>query len=170
MKKSKTKQYEQLKAKGELSDESFDREQLDELVHEDELVEKTKEMIENNNEIEKDTKEVEQEIDKKYIYEPKVQKDITQTNDKVVNLPKAVKEERREKDRKNKKDVNHNSRRNETKEEKKLRQKLVKMEKKEKRAEKKKLKNAFKEEKISQQKQIAQTNKIVRYGLSIKDI
>lgn len=189
MKKSKTKQYEQLKAMGELSDESFDREQLDELVHEDELVEKTKEMIENNNEIEKNNKEVEQEIDKKYIFEPKVQKDITQTNDKVVNLPKAVKEERREKDRKNKKNekeedkednkkeennqnmnVNHNSRRNETKEEKKLRQKLVKMEKKEKRAEKKKLKNAFKEEKISQQKQIAQTNKIVRYGLSIKDI
>ena len=189
MKKSKTKQYEQLKAMGELSDESFDREQLNDLIHEDELVEKTKEMIENNNEIEKDNKEVEQEIDKKYIFEPKVQKDITQTNDKVVNLPKAVKEERRETERKSKKNekeedneeskkeennknmnVNHNSRRNETKEEKKLRQKLVKMEKKEKRAEKKKLKNAFKEEKISQQKQIAQTNKIVRYGLSIKDI
>ena len=190
MKKSKTKQYEQLKAMGELSDESFDREQLNDLIHEDELVEKTKEMIENNNEIEKDNKEVEQEIDKNYVFEPKVHKDITQTNDKVVNLPKAVKEERREKEnRKSKKNekeedneeskkednnqnmnVNRNSRRNETKEEKKLRQKLVKMEKKEKRAEKKKLKNAFKEEKISQQKQIAQANKIVRYGLSIKDI
>ena len=44
------------------------------------------------------------------------------------------------------------------------------MERKEKRAEKKKLKNAFKEEKVAQQKQIAQANKIVRYGLSVKDI
>ena len=188
-KKSKTKQYEQLKAKGELSDESFDKEQLNEIIHEENNIEKTKEMIENNVEIEKNNKEIEQEIENKYVFEPKVQKDITQTNDKVVNLPKAVKEEKKEKDfKKNKKDekeekeeedskketnknINVNqSRRDETKEEKKLRQKLVKMERKEKRAEKKKLKNAFKEEKVNQQKQIAQANKIVRYGLSVKDI
>jgi len=50
------------------------------------------------------------------------------------------------------------------------RKKLLKMERKERRAEKKKLKNAFKEEKVSQQRQIAQANKIVRYGLSVKDI
>ena len=188
MKKSKTKQYEQLKAMGELSDESFDREQLDEITHEANLIEKTKQMIEENNEGEKNDKEINQEIEKKYIFEPKIKKDITQINEKVVNLPKAVKEEKRERQYKkkenekeekeeneNKKDneqsmnVNH-SRRDETKEEKKLRQKLVKMERKEKRAEKKKLKNAFKEEKVAQQKQIAQANKIVRYGLSIKDI
>ena len=189
MKKSKTKQYEQLKAMGELSDESFDREQLNEMIHEDDIVEKTKEMLENNEEIEKNDKEINQEIESKYIFEPKVKKDITQVTDKVVNLPKSVKEERRERDYKNnkknekeedekednKKDTNNNinvnhSRRDETKEEKKLRQKLVKMERKEKRAEKKKLKKAFKEEKVTQQKQIAQANKIVRYGLSVKDI
>ncbi len=192
MKKSKTKQYEQLKAMGELSDESFDRDQLNEMIHEDNIIEKTKEMLENNNEIEKNDKEINQEIESNYIYEPKVKKDITQVTDKIVNLPKSVKEERREKDYKtnkkkekeedekepnddNKKDINNNvnanhSRRDETKEEKKLRQKLTKMERKEKRAEKKKLKKAFKEEKVTQQRQIAQANKIVRYGLSVKDI
>ena len=190
MKKSKTKQYEQLKAMGELSDESFDKEQLDEIIHEDNLVEKTKQMIENNIEIEKNEKELNQEIEQKYAFEPKVKKDITQVTDKVGNLPKSVKEVRKEKDFKqnkqnekeeekenfenkneNNQKINANqSRRDETKEEKKLRQKLVKMERKEKRAEKKKLKNAFKEEKVAQQKQIAQANKIVRYGLSVKDI
>ena len=190
MKKSKTKQYEQLKAMGELSDESFDKEQLDEIIHEEDTIEKTKEMIEKNKEDEKNEKEINQEIENKYVFEPKVKKDITQKNEKVVNLPKAVKMEKKEKDLKknekeqekeieeieeNKKENNKNininqSRRDETKEEKKLRQKLVKMERKEKRAEKKKLKNAFKEEKVAQQKQIAQANKIVRYGLSVKDI
>ena len=190
MKKSRTKQYEQLKAMGELSDESFDKEQLDEIIHEENLIEKTKQMIENNDEVEKNDKEINQEIESKYVFEPKVKKDITQVTDKVGNLPKSIKEERRDKDfKKNKNDeeekeednlenkkennkninINH-SRRDETKEEKKLRQKLVKMERKEKRAEKKKLKNAFKEEKVAQQKQIAQANKIVRYGLSVKDI
>ena len=194
MKKSRTKQYQQLKAMGELSDESFDRDQLDEITHEEHVIEKTKEMMENNNEIEKNDKEINQEIENKYIFEPKVKKDITQIDDKVGNLPKAVKEVKRDfkKNKKNEKNedkkeeneeddkndininehninVNH-SRRDETKEEKKLRQKLVKMERKEKRAEKKKLKNAFKEEKVSQQRQIAQANKIVRYGLSVKDI
>ena len=51
-----------------------------------------------------------------------------------------------------------------------MRKKLLKMERKERRDEKKKLKNDFKEEKVTQQRQIAQSNKIVRYGLSIKDI
>ena len=45
MKKSKTKQYEQLKAMGELSDDSFDKEQLNEMIHEENLIEKTKQMI-----------------------------------------------------------------------------------------------------------------------------
>ena len=192
MKKSKSKQYEQLKAMGDLSDESFDREQLDELIHESNVIEKTKQLIETNEEEEKNDKEIEQDIDKNYIFEPKVKKDITQINEKVVNLPKAVKEQKREKvfkkkndnekegkekeneDKKEKDNGDSNninrSRRDETKEEKKLRQKLVKMERKEKKAEKKKLKNAFKEEKVAQQKQIAQANKIVRYGLSVKDI
>ena len=196
MKKSKTKQYEQLKAMGELSDDSFDKDQFDEMIHEENVIEKTKEMIENHVEVEKDDKEINQEIENKFIFEPKVKKDITQIDDKVGNLPKSVKGEKKEKDfqknKKNEKDENeedkkeednkknsninenniniNHSRRDETKEEKKLRQKLVKMERKEKRAEKKKLKNAFKEEKVSQQKQIAQANKIVRYGLSVKDI
>ena len=47
-KKSRTKQYEQLKANGELSDESFDREKLDELLHDEEYVKKTKELIDTN--------------------------------------------------------------------------------------------------------------------------
>lgn len=191
MKKSKTKQYEQLKAMGELSDESFGKEQLNEMILDENMIEKTKQMIENNKEEEENVKEIEKEIENKYIFEPKIKTDITQVTDKVVNLPKSIKEERREKNlKKNKnneeeeekeknldkqKDNNGNnnfntSRRAETKEEKKLRQKLLKIERKEKRAEKKKLKNAFKEEKVAQQKQIAQANKIVRYGLSVKDI
>ena len=186
MKKSKTKQYEQLKAMGELSDESFDKEKLNEIILEPELVEKNKEMLENGTQ-EKTDEEINKEIETKFIFEPKTQKDITQINDKVKNLPKSVKQVNKEREyKKNKKENEKNEeekeekeekgnelnviKKDETKEEKKLRQKLVKMERKEKRAEKKKLKNAFKEEKVAQQKQIAQSNKIVRYGLSVKDI
>ena len=46
----------------------------------------------------------------------------------------------------------------------------VKMEKKEKRIENKKVKLAFKEEKKHQQRQIAEANKVIRCGLSVKDI
>ena len=187
-KKSRTKQYEQLKANGELSDESFDKEKLDELLHDEEYVKKTKELIDSNIEEEKNIQEIDKEIENKYNLEPKIQKDITETNDKIVNLPKVIKQEKREKFNKkqkteeeqddkeekeeNKKINNFEEKdlKKETKEEKALRKKLLKMERKERRAEKKKLKNAFKEEKVTQQRQIAQSNKIVRYGLSIKDI
>ena len=78
MKKSKTKQYEQLKTIGELIDESFDREQLDEIIHEENLIQKTKEMIENNGEIEKNDKEINQEIEKINLFlNQKNKKDIT---------------------------------------------------------------------------------------------
>ena len=186
-KKSRTKQYEQLKANGELSDESFDREKLDELLHDEEYVQKTKELIDTNIEEEKNVKEVDKEIETKYNLEPKIQKDITQTTDKIVNLPKTIKQEKKEKlhikkekeeepkeEKEDNKKINNidneKDRKKETKEDKALRKKLLKMERKERRAEKKKLKNAFKEEKITQQRQIAQANKIVRYGLSVKDI
>jgi hypothetical protein len=186
-KKSRTKQYEQLKANGELSDESFDREKLDELLHDEEYVQKTKELIDTNIEEEKNVKEVDKEIETKYNLEPKIQKDITQTTDKIVNLPKTIKQEKKEKlhikkekeeepkeEKEDNKKINNidneKDRKKETKEDKALRKKLLKMERKEKRAEKKKLKNAFKEEKVTQQRQIAQANKIVRYGLSVKDI
>ena len=191
-KKSRTKQYEQLKENGELSDESFDKEKLDELLHDEEYVKKTKELIDSNIDEDKNIVEIDKEIETKYNLEPKIQKDITETNDKIINLPKVIKQEKREKnfnkkqkteeeqDNKeeekdeNKKISNNNfeekDRKKETKEDKALRKKLLKMERKERRAEKKKLKNAFKEEKVSQQRQIAQSNKIVRYGLSIKDI
>ena len=191
-KKSRTKQYEQLKENGELSDESFDKDKLDELLHDEEYIKKTKELIDSNIDEDKNIVEIDKEIETKYNLEPKIQKDITETNDKIVNLPKVIKQEKREKnfnkkqkteeeqDNKeeekdeNKKISNNNfeekDRKKETKEDKALRKKLLKMERKERRAEKKKLKNAFKEEKVSQQRQIAQSNKIVRYGLSIKDI
>ena len=189
-KKSRTKQYEQLKANGELSDESFDREKLDELLHDEEYVKKTKELIDTNFDEEKNINEVDKEIEKKYNVEPKIQKDITQTTDKIINLPKTIKQEKKEKifskkekteeekgegDKiENKKEINNinddKEKKKETKEDKALRKKLLKMERKERRIEKKKLKNAFKEEKVTQQRQIAQANKIVRYGLSVKDI
>ena len=191
-KKSRTKQYEQLKENGELSDESFDKDKLDELLHDEEYIKKTKELIDSNIDEDKNIVEIDKEIETKYNLEPKIQKDITETNDKIINLPKVIKQEKREKnfnkkqkteeeqDNKeeekdeNKKISNNNfeekDRKKETKEDKTLRKKLLKMERKERRAEKKKLKNAFKEEKVSQQRQIAQSNKIVRYGLSIKDI
>ena len=191
-KKSRTKQYEQLKENGELSDESFDKDKLDELLHDEEYIKKTKELIDSNIDEDKNIVEIDKEIETKYNLEPKIQKDITETNDKIINLPKVIKQEKREKnfnkkqkteeeqDNKeeekdeNKKISNNNfeekDRKKETKEDKALRKKLLKMERKERRAEKKKLKNAFKEEKVSQQRQIAQSNKIVRYGLSIKDI
>ena len=189
-KKSRTKQYQQMKENGELSDESFDKEKLDELLHDEEFVKKTNELFETNIDEEKNIKEVDKEIETKYNLEPKVQKDITQTSDKIVNLPKTIKQEKKEKnfskkskteEEENKKEekeenkINNNNfddkdRKKETKEDKALRKKLLKMERKERRAEKKKLKNAFKEEKVSQQRQIAQANKIVRYGLSVKDI
>ena len=189
-KKSRTKQYQQMKENGELSDESFDKEKLDELLHDEEFVKKTNELIESNIDEEKNIKEVDKEIETKYNLEPKAQKDITQTSDKIVNLPKTIKQEKKEKnfskkskteeegnkeEDKEENKINNNNfddkdRKKETKEDKALRKKLLKMERKERRAEKKKLKNAFKEEKVSQQRQIAQANKIVRYGLSVKDI
>ena len=189
-KKSRTKQYQQMKENGELSDESFDKEKLDELLHDEEFVKKTNELIESNIDEEKNIKEVDKEIETKYNLEPKAQKDITQTSDKIVNLPKTIKQEKKEKnfskkskteeegnkeEGKEENKINNNNfddkdRKKETKEDKALRKKLLKMERKERRAEKKKLKNAFKEEKVSQQRQIAQANKIVRYGLSVKDI
>ena len=187
-KKSRTKQYEQLKENGELSDESFDKDKLDELLHDEEYIKKTKELIDSNIDEDKNIVEIDKEIETKYNLEPKIQKDITETNDKIINLPKVIKQEKREKNfnkkqkteeeqdnkEENKKISNNNfeekDRKKETKEDKALRKKLLKMERKERRAEKKKLKNAFKEEKVSQQRQIAQSNKIVRYGLSIKDI
>jgi len=187
-KKSRTKQYEQMKANGELSDESFDKEKLDELLHDEEFIKKTNELIDSNIDEEKNIIEVDKEIETKYNLEPKVQKDITQTSNKIVNLPKTIKQEKKEKNfsKKSKADEEEDNKeedkkisnnnfdnkegKKETKEDKALRKKLLKMERKERRAEKKKLKNAFKEEKVSQQRQIAQANKIVRYGLSVKDI
>ena len=189
-KKSRTKQYEQMKANGELSDESFDRDKLDDLLHDKEFIEKTKQLIDSNIEEEKNINEIDKEIETKYNLEPKIQKDITETTDKIVNLPKIIKQEKKErtfnkkekneetKETKETKEENKkinniiedNDKKKETKEDKALRKKLLKMERKERRAEKKKLKNAFKEEKVTQQRQIAQANKIVRYGLSVKDI
>ena len=191
-KKSRTKQYEQLKENGELSDESFDKDKLDELLHDEEYIKKTKELIDSNIDEDKNIVEIDKEIETKYNLEPKIQKDITETNDKIINLPKVIKQEKREKNfnkkqkteeeqdnKEEEKDENkkissnnfeEKDRKKESKEDKALRKKLLKMERKERRAEKKKLKNAFKEEKVSQQRQIAQSNKIVRYGLSIKDI
>ena len=74
-----------------------------------------------------------------------------------------------EKDEKSAQDF-HKIRKNETKEEKKLRKKLVKIENKERREEKKRMKNMFREEKVLQQKQIADCNKVIRYGMSVKEM
>lgn len=56
------------------------------------------------------------------------------------------------------------------KEENKLRKKMLKEEKREKRKVKKEIKLAFKDEKNKQSKQIANTNSVIRYGISVKEI
>lgn len=58
----------------------------------------------------------------------------------------------------------------ETKDQKKLRKKLLKEDNKEKRKQKKELKVAFTSEKCKQMKQIANSNQIIRFGLSVKDV
>ena len=65
-KKSRTKQYEQLKENGELSDESFDKDKLDELLHDEEYIKKTKELIDSNIDEDKNIVEIDKEIETKY--------------------------------------------------------------------------------------------------------
>ena len=65
---------------------------MDELLHDEEYVKKTKELIDSNIEEEKNINEIDKEIENKYNLEPKIQKDITETTDKIVNLTKTIKQ------------------------------------------------------------------------------
>ena len=196
--KSKTKQYEIDKKNGNLSDESFTKEELEEMTHDKEFVEKTVEMFNNKENEEYDEKIINEDIEKNYIHEPlsQIRKNINQIEGKINYLPKEIKEVRKEKIKKNKinnnekndnkNDINiinnnNNKEKNEDikgdfngiddeKKKNKLRKQALKAERREKRKEKKELKQAFKNEKKLQQHQIAETNKTIRYGLSIKDL
>ena len=174
------------------NEDAFTIEDLNEITSNKDNVEKTLQLYNyHENEKEKtniteqeEIAKIEHEIETKLIHEPKVRRDINSMKTKVENLPQSVGIVVKAKDvvvkKKEQNDENEqmvevtnasNVRaKNETKEEKKLRKKLVKMERKEKRIENKKLKNEFKEEKKKQQKQIAETNKIIRSGLSVKDL
>ena len=193
-KKSRTKQYQLDKKNGELSDESFTKEDLDQITQDKKNIEKTIELLVNKNDEEDDEKVINEDIEKNYIYEPQNQKrkNINQIEGKINYLPKEVKEVRREKIKKNKNekkinednnnnDINDKKNNNEDikddfngkddeKKKNKLRKQALKAERREKRKEKKELKQAFKNEKKIQQHQIAEANKTVRYGLSIKDL
>ena len=196
--KSKTKQYEIDKKNGNLSDESFTKEELEEMTLDKEFVEKTVEMFNNKENEEYDEKIINEDIEKNYIHEPhsQIRKNINQIEGKINYLPKEIKEVRKEKIKKNKinnnekndnkNDINiinnnNNKEKNEDikgdfngiddeKKKNKLRKQALKAERREKRKEKKELKQAFKNEKKLQQHQIAETNKTIRYGLSIKDL
>ncbi len=193
-KKSRTKQYQLDKKNGELSDESFTKEDLDQITQDKKNIEKTIELLVNKNDEEDDEKVINEDIEKNYIYEPQNQKrkNINQIEGKINYLPKEVKEVRKEKIKKNKNekkinednnnnDINDKKNNNEDikddfngkddeKKKNKLRKQALKAERREKRKEKKELKQAFKNEKKIQQHQIAEANKTVRYGLSIKDL
>ena len=197
-KKSKSKQYEEQKKlpqderDSDYQEDSFTIDDLNKLTSDKNFVEKTIELYQHEEEREskegENIEKIEEEIEKKFIHEPKVRKDITSAQPKMGNLPKSVKEVKKQKDFEKRKKMNqeepesiqknvqdesvkHNLKKEiESKEEKKLRKKLLKMEKKEKRIENKKVKLAFKEEKKHQQRQIAEANKVIRCGLSVKDI
>lgn len=197
-KKSKSKQYEeqqkipQDERDSDYQEDSFTIQDLNKLTSDKDFVEKTIELYQHEEQREnkegENIEKIEEEIEKKYIHEPKAKKDITSAQPKIGNLPKSVKEVKKQKefDKRNKKNqeepesvqkniqdepIKNNLKKEiESKEEKKLRKKLLKMEKKEKRIENKKIKLAFKEEKKHQQRQIAEANKVIRCGLSVKDL
>ena len=103
-KKSRTKQYQLDKKNGELSDESFTKEDLDQITQDKKNIEKTIELLVNKNDEEDDEKVINEDIEKNYIYEPQNQKrkNINQIEGKINYLPKEVKEVRKEKIKKNK--------------------------------------------------------------------
>ena len=194
-KKSKTKQYEEQKnlpeseRDSDFQEDSFTIEDLNKLTSDKDFVEKTLELYNHHeqNEGEENEEKVNEDIEKNFIHEPRVRKDINSAHVKTGNLPKSVKpvikqrdyvkpkkekEEKEETQKVQKDDIIRMKEKNgkETAEEKKLRKKLLKEEKKERRAEKKQMKEAFKKEKHHQQRQIAEANKIIRCGLSVKDI
>ena len=194
-KKSKTKQYEEQKnlpeseRDSDFQEDSFTIEDLNKLTSDKDFVEKTLELYNHHeqNEGEENEEKVNEDIEKNFIHEPRIRKDINSAHVKTGNLPKSVKpvikqrdyvkpkkekEEKEETQKVQKDDIIRMKEKNgkETAEEKKLRKKLLKEEKKERRAEKKQMKEAFKKEKHHQQRQIAEANKIIRCGLSVKDI
>ena len=68
--KSKTKQYEINKKNGNLSDESFTKEELEEMTLDKEIVEKTVDLFNNKENEEYDEKIINEDIEKNYIHEP----------------------------------------------------------------------------------------------------
>ena len=186
-KKSKSKQYA-IDKEENYTDDSFTTGELDNKITDKDNIEKTLELYNNLNENEEINEDkINKEIEENYIFEPKIKENINEVEYKIKNLPKSVKEVKKEKKiKKNNKNENNNDNDNnennninnefdddlkkEGINDKKLRKKLLKMERREKRIEKKKLKNLFKEEKKHQEQIIANTNKIIRYGLSVKDL
>ena len=185
-KKSKSKQYA-IDKEENYTDDSFTTGELDNKITDKINIEKTLELYNNLNENEEINEDkINKEIEENYIFEPKIKENINEVEYKIKNLPKSVKEVKKEKKiKKNNKNENNNNDNNNNENnnnefdddlkkeginDKKLRKKLLKMERREKRIEKKKLKNLFKEEKKHQEQIIANTNKIIRYGLSVKDL
>ena len=192
-KKSKSKQYA-IDKEENYTDDSFTTGELDNKITDKDNIEKTLELYNNLNENEEINEDkINKEIEENYIFEPKIKENINEVEYKIKNLPKSVKEVKKEKIKKIKKNnknennndnndnnINNDNNNNNNEFEddlkkegindKKLRKKLLKMERREKRIEKKKLKNLFKEEKKHQEQIIANTNKIIRYGLSVKDL
>jgi hypothetical protein len=186
-KKSKSKQYA-IDKEENYTDDSFTTGELDNKITDKINIEKTLELYNNLNENEEINEDkINKEIEENYIFEPKIKENINEVEYKIKNLPKSVKEVKKEKKiKKNHKNENNNNNENDENNnnnnefdddlkkeginDKKLRKKLLKMERREKRIEKKKLKNLFKEEKKHQEQIIANTNKIIRYGLSVKDL
>jgi len=169
---------------------TFTIDDLQKLLKDEEFVEKTKELIEvKAQENEEDTYEG------LPIYFIKKKLDITSVHGTIGNLPKTIgaTTEMSKVNRSHSKILNSSINQSigksvvvlnknptcghipfnvgkENKDEKKLRKKFCKEEKKEKRKQKKELKEAFTFEKCKQQRQIANTNQVIRFGLSVKEL
>jgi len=162
---------------------------LNKLLHHDNFISKTVQMLEKGEEANKNKEKEDSDAEGIPTFYAKRKLDITSVHGKIgENMPKTVGEESKRPVRDITKSYIHQDKENEqiavkinaaknissienseSKEEKKLRKKLIKEETRERRVQKKELKLAFVSEKCKQQKQIAGTNKFIRYGISIKD-
>lgn len=176
--KNEEKKTKKGKMKKNANLEEFTVRDLDKLIHNHDLVSKTMQLFEGQDHDGKDNEEEEGLP----IFYPKKRLNITSVHGRIGNLPKTIgllpsKKKTVNEKASNEEGVIMSSNRplftntdQETKEEKNLRKKLLKEEKKEKRKQKKDLKAAFKAEKCKQMKQIANTNQVIRFGLSVRDV
>jgi hypothetical protein len=154
-------------------EEVFTLKELDELIKNDENITKTVEMFENQENQKNSEPENEEYLPE---YEPKRRLDITAVHGKIGVAPKTIgriehterpKQTHSNKDQieiiKSKPEINDTL-------DNRLRKKLLKEEKREKRKQKKELKTVFKDEKTKLQKHIANTNSVIRYGISVREL